>query len=36
MKQTVLPLMVLLVSSAVSAQDPRDRANPGYRDPRLS
>ena len=36
MKQTVLPLLVLLVSSAVSAQDPRDRENPGYRDPWLS
>ena len=35
MKQTVLPLLVLLASSAVSAQDPSDRENPGYRDPRL-
>ena len=36
MKQAVLPLLVLLVGSAVSAQNPRDRENPGYRDPRLS
>ena len=36
MKQTVLPLLVLLASSAVSAQDPSDRENPGYRDPRLT
>ena len=30
------PLILLLVSSAVSGQDPRDRENPGYRDPRLT
>ena len=36
MKRTALPLVFLLVCSAVPGQDPRDRENPGYRDPRLT
>ena len=35
MKRT-FPLILLLICTALTAQDPRDRENPGYRDPRLT